>query len=174
MDVGDEGTALNLGVVVRAVLEQEHERSSTRLDDATAGDARVEVSAINAAVVVTIAPRGVLVDRQGIAVEVKVGAIARAGDDEFTLVVHVGRRADGVGGGEDLARARGADVGRAFGLEREVGLEIADRLVADEDDFGAGARDARELIGAIGGDRQRTRVREQSRAVVDARVTAGV
>ena len=173
LDVGDEGAALDLGVIVRAVLQQEHERSSTRLDDAAPGDARIEVGAVDAAVVVTIAPGGVLVDRQRVAVEVEVGAGTRAHDDEFALVVHVGGGADGVRGGEDLARARGADVGRAFGLEREVGLEIADRLVADEDDFGAGARDARELTGA-GGDRQRTGVREQGRAVVDARVIAGI
>ena len=174
LDVRDEGAALDFRVVVGAVLQQEDERTTAGLDDAAAGDSRVEVGAVDAAVVVTVAAGGVLVDRQGIAVEVKVGAIARAGDDEFTLVVHVGRRADGVGGGEDLARARGADVGRAFGLEREVGLEIADRLVADEHDFGAGASDARELTRSVGGDRQRTRIREQGRAVIDAWVIAGI
>ena len=49
-----------------------------------------------------------------------------------------------------------------------------DRLVADELDLGAGARDAGELAEAIGGHRDGAGVGEERGAVVDARVVARV
>ena len=171
--VGDERPAQDQGLIVGGTAgEQEHEGARAGLHDAAAGHVVDGIVAEDVAGEEAV-PARVLVDGEGVAVEAQGGAHAGAGDDELVLVAHVGGGAHGVHRGVDLGVSP-ADVGRALGAQREVGLEVADRLIVAEDDLGARVRVGDELARAIPLDGEGAGVGEERGAVVPARVVVGI
>ena len=171
--VGDERPAQDQGFVVGgAAGEQEDEGARARLHDAAAGHVFERIVAEDVAAEQAV-PARVLVDGEGVAVETQGGAHAGAGNDELVLVAHVGGGADRVHRGVDLG-VRPADVGGALGVQGEVGLEIADRLVVAEDDLGPRVRVGDELVRAVPLDGQGPGVGEERGTIIPARVVVRI